>query len=188
MKLTSKIFTKKRREFLKFAELKKRIAEAQERKNLIAIHVDEAKKRVNAATAKLYSDPRVENFETLVNAQIYADTAQRSLTDTYSSLSVHSNEQFTESTEALEILAAALGAYAEELAKEINQICADAQALADRSGIEYSEPVAVATLRRDMSEAQEGAIMCRDDTPNSTANPWAKYSGLIRIGDGARES
>lgn len=188
MKLITDVFEKsKRPEFKKFAELKQRGADSLATRNKLFIYQTEMEAKVVEANQLLFNNQTVEALDAFVAIREKHRLTAKALSEIATSLGIHAQEIY-DTDEATEILKDALKAYADELSKRINAIMTDAQALADKSGIPFSEPAACSTLRLEMGRASDGMEACRQYLSHEAdlANtPWTAFAGLIRIGAGA---
>ena len=183
MKVIDQIFALKRPTFSAFGKLKDALSGAQNQRNEIASFVGGLNDAVTTATVAVFDDPTIKNFEALVLAQMKFDTATKVSQNVFSSIGRAQVAELTESDDARQTLRDALETYAKELSERIEQICTDARELAERAGIDFSEPPSVSTLRSEMETARDGIQTC-DDPAASPDFVWRKYAPLIRIGNG----
>ena len=182
MKVIEEIFNKPIAAFKKVRSIKDKLAGAQSISNEIATYAASTEQKENAATAKLFAEPSLENFKLLCAAHSERVSAMYCLTRVISSLGRLQVDELTDSDEAVETLLEACEAYANELNGRIEQICNDSRALADRAGIDFVEPPAVQTLRTEAQNAKDAAEACRRKLNGvDVLDLWQKVSPMIRI-------
>lgn len=165
-----------------FKALAKRFGQLEEAQGIqgkIGLHFSQKETARNDAIAAFYASPSVEAFDKCVEAQATYEASKVVWQQVCSSIGLDMSEKLTTTDEAREDLANALVFYAEEINAQIGQIEADARELADRAGIDYSEPPAVATMRNEYIKAREGVEACRN--PEADAGIiWRTFAPMVK--------
>lgn len=186
MDVLTQIFKLPRKEFKAVAELKAKVAARQELHNTLSRHVGESRKAAVEKHSEFFANPSIESANAVIEARAYADKFEAFLGESYGAITASVTAELHDSDNGLEILCNALGAYRDELGKRIRQIEEDARTLSDKSGIPYTEPAAIQTLRNEAAKAGEGVSfineMLSGQHPNTNAKPWRTFGGLLRIG------
>ena len=181
MKVIDSIKKKVRGSVKNLVGIEKQFVAIRDTANAIGNHLSALDRAKNEAVTKLLAEPTVKNFDLAIEAELRRTAAGAIYQTVGGAIGGPQAAELEASDETVKTLLEACETYAQELTANIEQIRADAHALADRCGIDFVEPPAIQVMQSELDSANAAAEACRDRLNGGNyPDLWRRISPMLR--------